>query len=101
MVHVPKYKNHIVVRLQNLADIYDSNSRTQVINIHAIADALWKSGNMGNPNSGYDDLQIDELSLTGNMKLQEMWSRKIKWTTVDDESDEYPMSAVDYEFTLT
>lgn len=53
---------------------------------------------MGNPNAGYDDLQIDELSLTGNMKLGEMWSRKIKWSTLDDDSMEYPMSAVDYEF---
>ena len=81
-----------------MADIYDSNSRTVQINLHTIADALWKSGNMGNPNAGYDDLQIDELSLTGNMKLGEMWSRKIKWSTLDDDSMEYPMSAVDYEF---
>lgn len=102
MVHVPKWKNHLVVRLQNLADLYDSNSKVEVVNLHAIADALWKSGNMGNPSAAYDGLQIEELSLTGNMKIEEMWSRKIKWATVDDDgSSEYPQSAVEYEFTPT
>ena len=102
VVHVPKWKNHLVVRLQNLADLYDSNSKVEVVNLHAIADALWKSGNMGNPSAAYDGLQIEELSLTGNMKIEEMWSRKIKWATVDDDgSSEYPQSAVEYEFTPT
>lgn len=99
MVHVPKYKNHVVVRLQNLADLYDSNSKTEMINLQEIAQALWKNGNMGNPTAAFDDLQIDELSLTGNMKLEEMWSRKIKWATLDDDSNEYPVQAVDYDFT--
>lgn len=27
---------------------------------------------------------IDEMSLTGNMKLSDMLARKIKWRTVDD-----------------
>lgn len=101
VVHVPKWKNHLNVRLENLADLYDSNSKTEVVDLHAIADALWKSGNMGNPSAAYDGLQIEELSLTGNMKIEEMWSRKIKWATVDDGNYEYPRSAVDYDFTPT
>lgn len=31
--------------------------------------------------------------------MKEMWLRKIKWATVDDEKDDFPKSAIDYEFT--
>ena len=68
------------------------------IDLSAIADALWTAGNIANP-VNYDDLEIKELSLTGNMEMKEMWLRKIKWATVDDEKDEFPKSAIDYEFT--
>jgi hypothetical protein len=36
-------------------------------------------------NHGYNKkMVIDEMSLTGNMKLSDMLARKIKWRTVDD-----------------
>jgi len=41
VVHVPKSKNHVHLRLQNLADWYDSNAKTQKVDLEMIADALW------------------------------------------------------------
>lgn len=100
VVHIPRGKNQVQLRLQNLADLYDSNSQTETVDLSIIADALWNAGNMGKPVK-YQDLQISELSLTGNMELKEMQSRKIKWSTVDDDKEDFPQSAIDYEFTTT
>lgn len=74
VVHIPKDKNLIHLRLQNLADLYDSNCKTHTVDISKIADALWNSANMLKPHS-YDMINIKELSLTGNMYLDEMQSR--------------------------
>lgn len=41
-----------------------------------MADALWQSANKQNPIS-YISIEIQELSLTGNMKLSEMKERKV------------------------
>jgi hypothetical protein len=49
-----------------------------------VSDALWKSANKRNPIS-YQTIDIQELSLTGNMKLSEMKDRKVQWLTIDDE----------------
>ena len=49
-----------------------------------IAEALWKSANAKHPIS-FERVDIEELSLTGNMKLSEMRERKVQWKTVDDE----------------
>lgn len=99
-MHIPKKKNLIHVRLENIADLYDSNSKTHTVDLEKIADTLWLSANQLAPHA-YDMLNIRELSLTGNMFLDEMQARKIKWKTVDDDSTEFPRSAVDYEFTTT
>ena len=98
VVHVPKARNLVHVRLENLADLYDSNSKTYSIHLHGIADALWNSANALNP-VAYSGLEVTELSLTGNMLLKEMKARKIKWMTVDDDREEFPRSAVEEEFT--
>lgn len=98
VVHVPKARNLVNVRLENLADLYDSNHQTYKINLSGIAKALWKSANALNP-VDFEALEINELSLTGNMLLEEMKARKIKWQTVDDDKDEFPRSAVEQEFT--
>lgn len=98
VVHAPKARNLVHVRLENLADLYDENSKEYSINLSGIADALWKSANKLAP-VAYDGLEITELSLTGNMELKEMQARKLKWMTVDDEKMELPRSVVDYEFT--
>lgn len=84
------------LRLQNLADLYDSNSETEYVDLDRIADALWNAGNMAKP-ANYQDTKINELSLTGNMEIGEMMSRKIKWPTVDDDKNDFPKSAIDYE----
>jgi len=71
VVHIPRGKNHIHLRLQNIADLYDSNSLTETVDLSLIANALWTAGNLGK-SVKYGDLIIDELSLTGNMMLKEM-----------------------------
>ena len=100
VVHLPRGKNHIHLRLQNIDDLYDSNSKTATVDLSLIAEALWTAGNSDKPIK-YQDLQIDELSLTGNMYLKEMMARKIKWATVDDDKDDFPQSVVEYDFTPT
>jgi hypothetical protein len=45
VVHIPKEKNHIQLRIQNIADLYDSNSKTATVDLPFIADALWAAGN--------------------------------------------------------
>ena len=42
-----------------------------------------------------NDFDVNEMSLTGNMKLTEMMDRKIKWKTVDDKDGEVA-SKLDY-----
>lgn len=92
IVHVPKGKNHIHVRLQNLADLYDSNSKTYKVSVATIADTLWKYANSLSPVDYTMD--IKEMSLTGNMELKEMWDRKIQWKYADkpnsSNTEEFP-----------
>lgn len=98
VVPIPKGRNHVQVRLENLGDLYDSNSKTANISISRIAYALWGNANIIPQTENQPVIKIEELSLTGNMAIKEMWSRKIKWATVDDDSTEFPQSAVDYDF---
>ena len=44
---------------------------------------MWNEGNV----VPYKNLEIKEMSLTANMELSEMLSRKILWKTVDDKKD--------------
>lgn len=43
----------------------------------------------------YEKLEIKEMSLTGNMELFEMLSRKIEWKTIDDQEHKFKKSKVD------
>merc|ERR1719183_383450 len=79
----PQWKNKIVIRLENLADPYDADFKTVTVDVNAVATALWNSANLEHP-AKFASINIDELSLTGNMKISEMRKRKIQWKTVDD-----------------
>jgi len=79
---VPRGKNLLNIRLQNLADPFDEIAKTVKVDLSGVAMALFGDAN---PNSKQEPkVSFKELSLTGNMALDEMRARKISWKTVDD-----------------
>jgi len=44
-----------------------------------------------------DKIKITEMSMTGNMELQEMLSRKVKWHTKDDDKEGFIKSNIAYD----
>lgn len=83
MVAIPRGKNSFDVRLENLADNFDSSVKNAMlgVDLQAIVDAMWYDAN---GKSKYVKATTTELSLTGNMKFAEMSKRKIFWRTRDD-----------------
>lgn len=81
---VPRARNLIQVRMQNLADLYDSSAKTAQFNIDAIGRALWSSANEMN-DSKLASIKVEELSLTGNMPLKERLAKHMHWNTVADD----------------
>ena len=41
MVMLPKGRNQILLRLENIGDIYDKNSKTNNVSVIKILDYLW------------------------------------------------------------
>jgi len=73
---IPKKKNLVHIRLENLHVEHTDN-----VNLTMIANAFWQSAN---DKIAYK-VEFTEMSLTGNMPLEEMISTKRHWYTVDDE----------------
>jgi len=48
------------------------------VDIRAIGEAYWNEANLKYP-LAFTNMTIEELSITGNMKISEMQERKIKW----------------------
>jgi hypothetical protein len=65
-VTIPLAKNKMLVRLENLSE------EAQQVDLVSVAGAF-----------GAETPYIKELSLSGNMDIQEMDARKIQWKTVD------------------
>lgn len=53
VVHIPKEMNLIHVRLENLGDLYDTDSQLHTVDLSKIADAIWVSANQLSPKA-YD-----------------------------------------------
>jgi hypothetical protein len=68
VVHVPKAKNLIHLRLENLADLYDSNAKNYTIDLEKLANSIWLTANAKKP-VDYKTMEIKEMSLTGNMEI--------------------------------
>ena len=79
---VPRSKNLLDIRLQNLADPFDQVAKTTKVDLKELAEALYFDVNPASKNM--PKLWFKELSMTGNMALDEMRARKITWKTVDD-----------------
>jgi len=80
LILVPKGRNRLAVRLENIADLYDKEGKTHQVDIKMALSALWKEANAGG-DAQLQDVIYEETSLSGNMPVKEMWARKIKWTT--------------------
>ena len=72
-----------MMRLENIADIYNSNSQVkiQTVDLAKVINGLWSLAN----NSACEfSFTADETNLTGNQSYRTMEENKIKWLTVDD-----------------
>lgn len=78
-------RNSILVRVENIADIFNSNGEVifQQVNIRELANQLFVY-----VNDCYIDFTVDieELSLTGNQPYSTMSENKKRWLTADDET---------------
>ena len=54
------------------------------VNLTKIIHALWNQANINQPIE-IESIEIKQLSVTGNMPIDELRQRKIKWNTTDDE----------------
>lgn len=57
--------------------------QTASVDLRAVGEAFWKEANLKYPRE-IASIQIEELSLTGNMPITELQKRKIDWKTEDD-----------------
>ena len=74
-------RNSIMMRIENIGDIFDSELNFSLINVSELSNGLFKLMNS-------DDIkfavEIQEMTLTGNQLYQTMAQNKIKWATIDD-----------------
>jgi len=79
-------RNSILVRLENLADIFDSNGQLiyKSVNLQTLAQKLYEFANNNEVTSADFSVAIQELSLTANQPIADVAANKIQWKTVDD-----------------
>ena len=73
LVTIPQDKSKMILRLENIGDNFLKGAETQTVSLIKILKAFHASGS-----------DITEVTLTGNMPINEMWDRKIQWKTMDD-----------------
>jgi len=76
--------NSILMRVENIADVFDSNGEViyQEVNVLALATQLFETAN--NHEAYKFGVSIEEVSLTANQSYEAMANRRLKWKTVDD-----------------
>ena len=86
IVTIPVGQNRLTVRLENLADKYDKNSKTETVDLFEChLRNLWDQANPALAGQRKLRFVVKEVTLTGNMGIEEMQARKLKWRTVDDD----------------
>ena len=78
MTLVPKGRNKILLRLENIADKFD-NAATEKIDLGLLAQSLWQRANPCGPE--YASVSVEEMSLTGNMPVKERLQKHMTWQT--------------------
>jgi hypothetical protein len=66
-----------------MTNLHDYNHYN--VNLKSILQAYWKEANRANP-VNYTYLNTTQMSLSGNIPLSQMLSRKIKWRAVGDKN---------------
>lgn len=93
----PVKRNAIIARLENIGDNLDLNGQPEtsgfVVNMIDVAQKAYQDANGDLSDLSYVDIQ--ELSLSGNQPYSEMWSKKIKWQTVDDQAGKLEIALED------
>lgn len=76
-------KDSLFMRVENIMDIFDTNGEVQYIKIklNQLAHGLYTLVNGLDTN---EDVLIHELSMSGNMNIEDMRNRRAHWKTVDD-----------------
>lgn len=82
-------RNSIMIRLENIGDIFDSQGEViyQTIDMDFLTTGLFNLVNRNEVNGfsiNSDQVEIVETSLTGNQPYDLMVQNKVQWKTVDD-----------------
>lgn len=85
MITTPLAKGKFLLRLSNLADVADADAETKKVNKTQVIEAMWKEGNKNNAQAEMNQFTVVETSITGNIKMEDMRSRRLQWETVDDD----------------
>jgi hypothetical protein len=72
IVPIPLKRNKILFRLENLDD-----TESFFVNSTLVVQSFWSAAN----NLDLPPFKLTETSVTGNMDLEEMQSRRLKWQT--------------------
>ena len=81
LLQFPEAKNQILIRLENLSDLFDSTpTETPTFDLASYATALYKIMNDGVAPAS---MTITERTLGNNQDFQEMKANKFKWMSSD------------------
>ena len=83
-------QNKILMRIQNLEDQFNSDALTKQVNLTMVIEGMWKSAHSADSDVG--SYTLTETSVTGNMPLEEMENRRLKWQTDDGIDDPKKLS---------
>ena len=67
LITFPTWRNKFTVRLENLNEM----GKKATVDVRAIGEAYWNEANLKYPRA-IANITIEELSITGNMKITEM-----------------------------
>jgi hypothetical protein len=66
MLTVPMAKGKIMLRFENIADIFDTEAVSFNVNKTMVIEALWKSANQEFDTKDMESYTVRETSITGN-----------------------------------
>lgn len=92
LVTVPMGKNTIMLRIQNLADPYDSTAMASKVRVNDLVNHMRTYMNKQSV-----EFKLTETSVTGNMPVEEMQARRAVWHTVDDNMPGFERSKISYD----
>lgn len=103
IVTFPLKRNNILLRLENVADNFDSNVAGSLLyfKIKDYAANLYSSQNGNRSTLSY--INVVETSLTANQPYSEMLAHKVKWYGADDANvtePAWPKDRADFEVAL-